>query len=101
MTTKRRIGVEVEGRTTDRGRLTADRKRYCRKEKMRRGGRARSDLELYMLEISFRVDSPSCAVQPRNGAVVGAHLGRASQERKIDTRSMIRLVERTAVGEGR
>ena len=76
------------------------RERYCRKKKVRRGGRARSDLELYMLKISFRVDSPSCAVQPRSGTVTGAHLGRAGQERKMDPHGMIRLVERTAVSEG-
>jgi hypothetical protein len=54
-----------------------------------------------MLKISFRVDSPSCAVQPRNGTVVGAPLGRAGQERKMDPYGMIRLVERTAAGEGK
>ena len=42
---------------------------------MRRDERTRSDLELYILKISFRVDSPSCAVQPRSGTVTGAHLG--------------------------
>jgi hypothetical protein len=31
---------------------------------------------------------------------MGAHLGRAGQERKMDPHGMIRLVERTAVGEG-
>jgi hypothetical protein len=67
---------------------------------MRRDERTRSDLELYILKISFRVDSPSCAVQPRSGTVTGAHLGRASQERKMDPHGMIRLVERTAVNEG-
>jgi hypothetical protein len=52
--TKRRIGVEADGRITNRGRYTADRERHYRKQKMRReGGRARSDLELY-LELTYR-----------------------------------------------
>jgi hypothetical protein len=62
---------------------------------MRRGGgRAQ-------FKVVFSADFPSCAVQPRNDTVVGAHFGRASQERKIDPHGMIRLVERTAVGEGK
>jgi hypothetical protein len=69
ITTKRRIGIDTDGMITGRGRHIADRERDYRKKKVRReDGRARSDLV-------FRVDSPSCAVQPRNGTVVRAHLG--------------------------
>jgi hypothetical protein len=51
--TKRRIGIDTDGRITGRGRHIADRERDHRKKKMRReDGRARSDLV-------FRVDSPS------------------------------------------
>jgi hypothetical protein len=95
ITTKRRIGIDTDGRITGRGRHIAYRERDYRKKKMRReDGRARSDLV-------FRVDSSSCAVQPRNGTVVRAHLGRAGQEHKMDPHGMIRLAERTAVGEGK
>src|SRR5277367_5757396 len=69
ITTKRRIRIDTDGRITGRGRHIADRKRDYRIKKMRReDGRARSDLVL-------RVDSPSCAVQPRNGTAARAHFG--------------------------
>jgi len=39
-------------------------------------------------------------VQSYNDTIVGAHFGRAGQRPKMDPRSVTRLVERTAVGEG-
>jgi hypothetical protein len=78
----------------ERLRSTADGERRLRKKKMRRGsGRAQ-------LRVIFRADLPSCAVQPRNDTIVGAHFGRAGQGPKMDPRRVTRLVERTAVGEG-
>ena len=53
------------------------------------------------LRVIFRVGSPSCAAPPRNSTVIGAHLGRAGQERTIDPHDMTRLVKLTAVGEGK
>jgi hypothetical protein len=49
----------------------------------------------------IRVNLPSYALQPRNDTAVGAHCGRADQGPEMDPRSRSRLVERTAVGEGR
>jgi hypothetical protein len=57
------------------------------------GGRAR-------FRAIFRADLPSCAVQPRNDTIVGAHFGRAGQGPKMDPRRVARLVEQTVVGEG-
>ena len=97
MVTKRRIGVEADGRTTDR------RSTYSGQgERLQKGENETRRWESEIrLRVVFRVDSPSCAVQPRNGTVVGAHLGRAGQERKMGPHGMIRLIERTAVGEGK
>jgi hypothetical protein len=84
--------------TIDRQRTERERERDCRKEKMRRGeGKA---IEVRVSAI-FRVDCLSCTMQPRNDTVVGAHFGRAGQGPKMDPRRLSRLVERTAVGEGR
>ena len=86
------------GQPTTIDRQRTERERDCRKEKMRRGeGKA---IEVRVSAI-FRVDCLSCTMQPRNDTVVGAHFGRAGQGPKVDPRRLSRLVEWTAVGEGR
>jgi hypothetical protein len=53
------------------------------------------------VRVIFRVHIPRrvrCNLATTPG--VGAHLGRAGQEPKTDPRGVVRLVERTAVGEG-
>jgi hypothetical protein len=49
--------------------------------------------------VTFRVDLPSCAVQPRGDTVMGAHFGRADQGPEMDSQ-VTSLVERTKVGKG-
>ena len=84
---------EIGGRTTA---VDSRRRERLVKEKMRLGvggGRAQ-------FRVIFRADFPSCAVQPGNDTVVGAHFGSAGRGPKMDPRRVSRLVERTAVGEG-
>jgi hypothetical protein len=50
--------------------------------------------------VIFRVDVPSCAVQPRSDTVVGAHFGRAGQGPEMDPQKVSSLVKRTEVGKG-
>jgi hypothetical protein len=50
--------------------------------------------------LSFRIALPSFCATARNDALVGAHFGRADQGPKMDPRTVSRLVERMAVGEG-
>ena len=97
MTTKRRIGVEVDGRITGlRSTHSGQRERLQKGENETR--RWESEIRL---RVVCRVNSPSCAAQPRNGTILGVHLGRAGQEHKMDPHGIIRSVERTAVDEGK
>jgi len=61
---------------------------------MRRGSEEPSS------ELHLEPNLPSCAVQPRNDTVVGAHFGRAAQGPKMDPHRVTRLVERAAVCRG-
>jgi hypothetical protein len=84
VTTKRRIGVEVDGRITGRRSTHSG-----QGERLQKG---ENKTRRWESEIRLRVNSPSCAAQPRNSTVVGAHLGRAGQEHKMDPNGIIRLV---------
>ena len=66
ITTKCRIGIDTDGKITGRGRHIADRERDYRKKKRDEKIGERDQTSV------FRVDSPACAVQPRNGTVVRA-----------------------------
>jgi hypothetical protein len=84
--TQRKAGVEADEKTND-PRATVRAARVTEKEK-EDGKVGEGNL-------------PSYALQPRNDTAVGAHCGRVGQGPEMDPRRRGRLVERTAVGEGR